>query len=111
MVPIHHSPDKVVVGATALSLALDPLSAAALTSTEGTFDVVSAAANTTTALSTTFASVSIVPPITIEDYKIIGTDGLEDAQGNGQGEVAYFPNTVEFEKEELDTTPERDPPS
>ncbi|GKA33975.1 hypothetical protein Tco_0720404 [Tanacetum coccineum] len=41
---------------------------------------------TTTALSTTFVA------------------------GNGQGNVASFP-TVEFEKEELDTTPERDPPS
>nr|GEX07145.1 hypothetical protein [Tanacetum cinerariifolium] len=38
---------------------------------------------TTTALSTTFASTSFVPPITIDDYEI----------------------------EELDTTPERDPPS
>ncbi|GKD90877.1 hypothetical protein Tco_1366384, partial [Tanacetum coccineum] len=34
----------------------------------------------------------------------------EDAQGNVQGNAASFP-TVEFEKEELDTTPERDPPS
>ncbi|GKF57995.1 hypothetical protein Tco_0171532, partial [Tanacetum coccineum] len=32
--------------------------------------------------------------------------GLKDAQGN----VASFP-FVEFEKEELDTTSERDPPS
>ncbi|GKG62458.1 hypothetical protein Tco_0634231, partial [Tanacetum coccineum] len=65
---------------------------------------------TITAMSTTFASASSVPPITIEDYKIVGMDDLEDAQGNGQGNVASFP-TVEFEKEELDTTLERDPPS
>ncbi|GJR20850.1 hypothetical protein Tco_0969377 [Tanacetum coccineum] len=61
-------------------------------------------------MSTTFASTSSVPPITIEDYEIVGTDGLEDAQGNNQENVAPFP-IVEFEKEELDTTPERDPPS
>ncbi|GJY13606.1 hypothetical protein Tco_0382915 [Tanacetum coccineum] len=62
---------------------------------------------TTTALSLTFASASTVPPITIEDYEIIGTD----VQGSGQGIAVSFPNTVEFEKEELDTTPECDPPS
>ncbi|GJX00006.1 hypothetical protein Tco_0183919 [Tanacetum coccineum] len=90
---------------------VEPLSAAALTSTEGTSDIASAAANTTTALSTTFASTSTVPPITIEDYEIIGTDGPENAQGSGHGEVASFPNTIEFEKDELDTTPERDPAS
>ncbi|GJW92624.1 hypothetical protein Tco_0170177, partial [Tanacetum coccineum] len=112
MVPIHYSSDKVVVGATALSLALDvssvrvrkirenitnhrsilhyvfvplaePLSAAALTSMEGTSNIVSAAANTTTALSTTFAFASTDPPITVEDYEIIGTNGPKDAQGNG----------------------------
>ncbi|GJR60240.1 hypothetical protein Tco_1502402 [Tanacetum coccineum] len=134
MVPIHHSPDKVVIGATALSLALDvssvrvrkirenianqrsalrdvfvplaePFSTTALTGTEGTYSIVSATANATTAMSTTLASASTAPPITIEDYEVISTDGPEDAQGSGQGEVASFPHTVEFEKEELDTTP------
>nr|GEU56450.1 hypothetical protein [Tanacetum cinerariifolium] len=71
-----------------------------------TFDSVLVTIATTTALSTTFAFASSVPPITIEDYENIGTDGPEDAQGN----VASFP-TIEFEKEELDTTPEHDPPS
>nr|GEU58583.1 hypothetical protein [Tanacetum cinerariifolium] len=65
---------------------------------------------TTTALSTTFASASFVPPITIEYYEITCTNVQDDAQGNIQGNVAFFP-AVEFEKEELDTTPERDPPS
>ncbi|GJW98929.1 hypothetical protein Tco_0180737 [Tanacetum coccineum] len=78
MVLIYHSPNKVVIGATALSLALDvstePFCTAALIGTEG-------------------------------------TDGQEDAQGSGQSEVASFPYIVEFEKEELDTTSERDPPS
>nr|GEW61785.1 hypothetical protein [Tanacetum cinerariifolium] len=55
-----------------------------------------------------------IPPITIDDYEIVSSDGQEDAQGdvqgNAHGNVASFP-TAEFEKEELDTTPERDPPS
>nr|GEU85082.1 hypothetical protein [Tanacetum cinerariifolium] len=123
MVPIHYSSDKVIISATALSLALDvssirvqkirknitnqrsalhdvfvplagPFSTAALTGTKGTSGIMSAAANTTMALSTTLASASTVPPITIEDYKVMSTDGPEDAQGSGQGEVASFPNTV-----------------
>ncbi|GKD72856.1 hypothetical protein Tco_1331138, partial [Tanacetum coccineum] len=89
---------------------VDPLSAKRLIGEASTSDSVPAAVVTTTALSTTFASVSFVPPITIEDYEIIGTDGPEDAQGNGQGNVVSFP-IVEFEKEELDTTLEHDPPS
>nr|GEW40219.1 hypothetical protein [Tanacetum cinerariifolium] len=89
----------------------EPFSTVALTSTKSTSDIVSAAANTTMAPSTTLASASTVPPITMEDYEVMGTDGPEDAQRSGQGEVASFPNTVGFEKEELDTTPERDPPS
>nr|GEX92624.1 cold-regulated 47 [Tanacetum cinerariifolium]GEX95862.1 cold-regulated 47 [Tanacetum cinerariifolium]GEY45152.1 cold-regulated 47 [Tanacetum cinerariifolium] len=92
-------------------LLAEPFSTAALIGTESTSDIVSAAANTTMALSRTLASASIVPPITIEDYEVMGTDGPEDASGSGQDEVASFPNTVEFEKEELDTTLEHDPPS
>ncbi|GJY03020.1 hypothetical protein Tco_0361172 [Tanacetum coccineum] len=96
MVPIHHSPDKVVIGATALSLALDvssirvrkikenitnqrsvlhdvfvplsePLSAAVLTGTEGTSNTVPATADTTTTLSTTFAYSSTIDPISVDD--------------------------------------------
>ncbi|GJW14966.1 hypothetical protein Tco_0019099 [Tanacetum coccineum] len=100
--PIHRPEDQVVL--------VDPLSAKSLICEASTSDSVPAAVVTTTVLTTTFASASSVPPITIKDYEIVGTDGLEDAQGNGQGNVASFP-TVEFEKEELDTTPERDPPS
>ncbi|GJS20294.1 hypothetical protein Tco_0448926 [Tanacetum coccineum] len=56
-----------------------------------------AAIVTMTTLLTNFAAASSVPPITIEDYEIVGTDGTKDAQGNGQGNVAAFP-TVDFEK-------------
>ncbi|GKA67125.1 hypothetical protein Tco_0766933 [Tanacetum coccineum] len=68
---------------------VDPLSVENLVGAAYSSNSMPATAATTTTLSTTFASASTVPPITIEDYKII----------------------VEFEKEELDTTPERDPPS
>ncbi|GJY81300.1 hypothetical protein Tco_0494051 [Tanacetum coccineum] len=98
--PIHQPEDQVVLGETSLSFALSAAS---------TSDNVPAAVVTTT-LSTTFASASSVPPITTDDYEIVNVDGQEDAQGNFQGNVASFP-TVEFEKEELDTTLERDPPS
>nr|GEV65698.1 hypothetical protein [Tanacetum cinerariifolium] len=43
---------------------------------------------------------STVPPITIVDYEIMGTDGPEDAQGSSQGEVFSSPNKIEFEKKE-----------
>ncbi|GJW08420.1 hypothetical protein Tco_1570843 [Tanacetum coccineum] len=76
----------------------------------GASDSVPATVATTTALSSAFASTSSIPSITIDDYEIVNVDGQEDAQGNVQGNVASFP-TVEFEREELDTTPERDPPS
>ncbi|GKC64315.1 hypothetical protein Tco_1096913 [Tanacetum coccineum] len=97
MVPIHHSPDKVVVGTTTLSLALDvsnirvqkikenianqrsalrevfvplsePFFAEVLTDTEGTSDAMLVTADATTALSTTFASASTIAPISVDDY-------------------------------------------
>ncbi|GJS09773.1 hypothetical protein Tco_0366569 [Tanacetum coccineum] len=113
--PIHRPKDQVVLGETSLSFALsvplvDPLSAKSLIGEASTSGSMSAVVVTTTSLSTTFAAASSVPPTTIEDYEIVGIDGPEDAQGNGQGNVASFP-TVEFEKEELDTTSERNPPS
>ncbi|GKA28642.1 hypothetical protein Tco_0714887 [Tanacetum coccineum] len=122
MVPIHHSPDKVVIGATVLSLAFDvssilvqkikenianqrsvlhdifvplsePFSAAVLTGTEGTSDVVPATADTTTTLSTTFASASTIAPIFVDDYKVMGTDDQADADGNAEP----FPNVDDAE--------------
>ncbi|GJZ82050.1 hypothetical protein Tco_0647044, partial [Tanacetum coccineum] len=76
MVPIHHSPDQRVIGASALSLSSalrdvfvplsEPLSATALTGTE----VISATIDTPTAPSTTLAFVSTITPISIEDYEV-----------------------------------------
>ncbi|GKB26188.1 hypothetical protein Tco_0865589 [Tanacetum coccineum] len=117
MVPIHHSSDKVVIGATALSLALDvssirvkkirenianqrsalrdvfvplaePFSAAVLTGTEGIYDIVDATADTTMALSTTFSSASTIAPISVDDYEVVGTDDQTTADENAEP----FPN-------------------
>ncbi|GJQ95795.1 hypothetical protein Tco_0006934 [Tanacetum coccineum] len=122
MVSIRHSPDKVIIGATALSLALDvssilvqkikenianqrsvlhdvfvllsePLSTSVLTGTEGTSDTVPATVDTTMALSTTFASASIITPISVDDYEVVGTDDQADADGN----VEPFPNVDDVE--------------
>ncbi|GJR85832.1 hypothetical protein Tco_0209843, partial [Tanacetum coccineum] len=122
MVPIYHSPDKVVVGATALSLALDvsnirvwkirenianqrsalrdvfvplsePFSAEVLTGTEGTSGTVTATADTTMAMSTTLASVSTITPIFVDDYEVIGTDDQTAADEN----AASFPNVDDAE--------------
>ncbi|GKC01157.1 hypothetical protein Tco_0987293, partial [Tanacetum coccineum] len=133
MLPIHQSEDQVVLGETSLSFALsvahsqvekirgnvaeqrsalvdvwvplvEPLSAKNFMGVAGTSDSVPTIIATTTVLSTTFASTSSVPPITIDDYKVVSADGQEDAQGNIQGNVqenvASFP-TVEYEKEKL----------
>ncbi|GJZ16910.1 hypothetical protein Tco_0553033 [Tanacetum coccineum] len=85
MVPIHHSPDKVVIGATALSLALD---VSILTGTEGTSDVVPATADTTTALSMTLTSASTIAPISVDDYEVVGTDN----QAGTDEHATPFPN-------------------
>ncbi|GJW57443.1 hypothetical protein Tco_0104174, partial [Tanacetum coccineum] len=122
MVPIHHSPDKVVIGSTALSLALDvsniwvrkikenianqrsalrdvfvplsePFSTKVLTGTEGTSDDVPATADTTTTLSTTFSSASTIAPISVDDYEVVGTGDQADVDGNAEP----FPNVSDAE--------------
>nr|GEV08916.1 hypothetical protein [Tanacetum cinerariifolium] len=122
MVPNHCSPDQVVVGATALSLALDvssvwvlkirenitnqrsalrdvlvplaePFSSIVLTRTKGTSDTTTTTANTTTALSITFASASTIAPIFVNDYVVIGVDD----QAVFDGDVASFPNVDDVE--------------
>ncbi|GJV30386.1 hypothetical protein Tco_1386834 [Tanacetum coccineum] len=116
-VPIHSSPDQVVIGATALSLAVDAsssrvwkirenisnqrlvlhdvfvllaetFSSVVLTGAEGTSDTVPSAVNITTALSITLASASLIAPNFVDDYKVVGTDD----QAAADGSVASFPN-------------------
>ncbi|GJW01288.1 hypothetical protein Tco_1556539 [Tanacetum coccineum] len=122
MVPIHHSPDQHVIGASTLSLSLDvsssrvwkikenitnhrsalrdvfvplskPLSVTALTGTEGTSDVMPATADTTTALSVTFAFASSIPPISTDDYEVVRADGQEGACAGADP----FPNVDDAE--------------
>nr|GEV76723.1 hypothetical protein [Tanacetum cinerariifolium] len=71
----------------------EPFSAEVLTGTEGTSDTVLATAITTTALSTTLASASTVPPIFVDDYEITGTDDQTGADGNADP----FPNVDDAE--------------
>ncbi|GJT55902.1 hypothetical protein Tco_0990956 [Tanacetum coccineum] len=53
----------------------EPLSVTSLTGTEGTSAVVAVPTGTTMALSVTFASASIVRPISTDDYEIVQVDG------------------------------------
>ncbi|GJR98935.1 hypothetical protein Tco_0271109 [Tanacetum coccineum] len=120
MVLIHHSLDHRVIGASALSLSLDvsnfrvqkikenlanhvsalrnifiplskPLSVTALIGTESTSAVVVAPAGTTTALSVTFASASVVRPISTDDYEVVQVDG----HGGGGTEDKIGGNNVD----------------
>ncbi|GJX79937.1 hypothetical protein Tco_0328086 [Tanacetum coccineum] len=97
MVPIHHSPDQTVMGATSLSALRDvfvsivePLSSVTLEGTKGTSGTVP---ETTTALSVTFAPVSSIPPISMDDYEIAHADD----QGNVGANVDPFPNVDDAE--------------
>ncbi|GKA67422.1 hypothetical protein Tco_0767339 [Tanacetum coccineum] len=71
----------------------EPFSAAVLTGTEGTSDIVSATTNTTMTLFTTFASTSSIAPISVDDYEVIGADDQTVADGN----AASFPNVDDAE--------------
>ncbi|GKA74281.1 hypothetical protein Tco_0780583 [Tanacetum coccineum] len=122
MVPIHSSPEQVVIGATTLSLALDasssmvgkirenianqrsvlrdvfvplaePFSSAVLIGAEGTSNTVPSAVNTTTALSITLASASLIAPISVDDYEVVGTNDQTGADGS----AASFPNVDDAE--------------
>nr|GEV29162.1 hypothetical protein [Tanacetum cinerariifolium] len=117
MVPIHHSPDQTVIGASVLSLSLDvsharvqtirenitnyrsalrevfipladPFSTVALKGTGGTSNTVTVTADTTTALSMVVASTSTVRPISIDDYEVASTDDKATTNGNVADEDA-----------------------
>ncbi|GJS23575.1 hypothetical protein Tco_0500252 [Tanacetum coccineum] len=92
MVLIHRSPDQVVLSASALSALRDvfvplaePLSVAALTCMKGTSNVIPAIADTTMALSITFASANTIALISVYDYEVVGTDNQADADGDAAG--------------------------
>nr|GEW79822.1 hypothetical protein [Tanacetum cinerariifolium] len=110
-VPIHMTKDQVVFWETSLSFSLsvshsrveqiranivaersslldvwtplsEPLFVQNLIGEASTSASVHAATVTTTALSTTFASATSIPPITIDDYEIVHANGQEISQGN-----------------------------
>nr|GFB12775.1 hypothetical protein [Tanacetum cinerariifolium] len=132
MVPIHHSLDQRVIGATVLSLSLDvsssrvqkinenitnhvsalrgvfvplsePLSAMALKGTEGTFG---AAPDTTTALSVTSVSASTISPISTDDYEDVYTNCQEGMGAGGKTvaneNVVPFPNVSDAKLDVLE---------
>nr|GFA46912.1 hypothetical protein [Tanacetum cinerariifolium] len=72
----------------------EPFSAAAVTGTKVTSSTVPATVDTTATLSITFASASIVDPISIDDYEVTGTvTGKNVADGN----VSPFSNVDDAE--------------
>nr|GEZ15697.1 hypothetical protein [Tanacetum cinerariifolium] len=121
MVPIHSSQNKVFIGATALSLALDasssrvwqirenianhrsvlhevfvslaePFSILALTGVEGTSGTMPTT-STTMAMSTTLALTNTVNPISIDNYEFVDAD---DQVVAGE-DTASFPNVDDAE--------------
>nr|GFB16598.1 hypothetical protein [Tanacetum cinerariifolium] len=64
-----------------------------LTGAEGTSDTVPATAVIITTLSTTLASASIVPPISVDDYEVACMDDQTGADGNADP----FPNVDDAE--------------
>ncbi|GJX66763.1 hypothetical protein Tco_0301106 [Tanacetum coccineum] len=60
---------------------------------EGTSNVIHATAETTTTLSITFASASIIAPISVYDYEVVATDNQANADGNAEP----FPNVDDAE--------------
>nr|GEX46522.1 hypothetical protein [Tanacetum cinerariifolium] len=106
MLPVYRFEDQVVLGEMSLSFAISV-----------THSRVERIIENVVAKRSAFIGVwtPLVDPLSVENLMgeagtSNGTDGPEDSQGNGQGNVASFP-TVDFEKEELETTLERDSPS
>ncbi|GJV20589.1 hypothetical protein Tco_1369609 [Tanacetum coccineum] len=71
----------------------EPFSNADLTGMGGTSDIVSVTTDTTTALSITFASTSLIDPISVDDYEVIGVYDQAVTDGN----AASFPNVDDAE--------------
>nr|GEX89961.1 hypothetical protein [Tanacetum cinerariifolium] len=97
--PIHCPKDQVVLGETSLLVALDVTHSRIKRIKENVAaQHMPTTAATTTTLSVTFTSASTVPPITIEDYEIIGIDGLKGDQGSGHREAASFQIQLSLKK-------------
>nr|GEY37777.1 hypothetical protein [Tanacetum cinerariifolium] len=75
MVPIHFSPDKVILVA------------------EGTSDIAPTTANTNMALSITFDFTSSIAPISVDDYEVVGSEDQAIVDEN----TTSFPNVDDAE--------------
>ncbi|GJY19744.1 hypothetical protein Tco_0391235 [Tanacetum coccineum] len=79
----------------------EPLSITSLMGEASTSGVVPAASVTTTVLSTTFTSANSIPPISTDDFEIVGVDGQEGAGTDGQviadRNISPFPNVDDVE--------------
>ncbi|GJV49626.1 hypothetical protein Tco_1439838 [Tanacetum coccineum] len=97
MVPIHQTKLSLVL------LLSEPFSVMALEGPGGTSKTMPTTADTTTALSTTFASDSTIIPISVDDYDVAGTDNQavvnENIANNNAtgGDVNPFPNVDDVE--------------
>nr|GFB31378.1 hypothetical protein [Tanacetum cinerariifolium] len=88
MVPVHHLSDKVVIGATALSLSLDVFSIRVRKIKENIANHISALRDIFVPLADPFSAVAL-----IDDYEVIGVDDQEVADGDS----ASFPNVDDTE--------------
>ncbi|GJS77213.1 hypothetical protein Tco_0727094 [Tanacetum coccineum] len=93
MVPIHHSTDQIVMGATSLSFSLD-------VSHNRVQKIMDNIANHKSALRDVFVSIVetslpllSIPPISMDDYEIAHADD----QGNAGADVDPFPNVDDAE--------------
>ncbi|GJZ56598.1 hypothetical protein Tco_0611791 [Tanacetum coccineum] len=96
-VPIHRSEDQVVFGETSMSFVL---SVSHSLPTPASLPPLSLQRPYPPHLPLQAPSL----PLLLMTYEIVHVDGQEISQGNVQVDAA----TIEFEKEDLDTTPERD---
>nr|GEW11039.1 transposase (putative), gypsy type [Tanacetum cinerariifolium] len=132
MVPIHHSPDQHVVGASALTFSLEvsnsrvkemrenianhvsalrdvfvplskPLSAAAL---EGMECTSGSTPDVTATLSTTLVSASTISPISTDDYEVAHAEGQGGARVDDEtaadDDINLFVSNVDFEDFRVD---------
>nr|GEW11037.1 hypothetical protein [Tanacetum cinerariifolium] len=132
MVPIHHSPDQCVVGASAMTFSLEvsnswvkemrenianhvsalrdvfvplskPLSAAAL---EGMECTSGSTPDVTATLSTTLVSASTIPPISTDDYEVAHAEGQcgarVDDETAADDDINLFVSNVDFEDFRVD---------
>nr|GFA07223.1 hypothetical protein [Tanacetum cinerariifolium] len=94
MVPIHHSSDNIVVGASAVSFALD-VSDARVRRIWENINVVPASADITTTLFVTLASTGTVTRLCVDDYGVMGTD--DQSAVNENKDANTFPNVDDAE--------------